>query len=133
MKTKTSALAADTALLPYNPQTGEAMLPRQQPGYYPGFSTLSQSPFWEEATRTVVTKRVDSPPARGFFTEEQWTFWTAVFAHLMPQTDRTADRQIPLVAPLDERLKKNKTVGYRYEEHAARPGGVPPGYRGDRR
>lgn len=110
------ANVTDPALLPRDPKTGEALAPRQQPGYYPGFSTMSQSPFWEEATRDVIDKRVESPPRRTFFTEGAWTFWTAVFAHLIPQTDRTADRQIPLIPMLDERLAKNKTVGYRYED-----------------
>lgn len=106
----------DPALCPRDPATGEALAPKQQPGYYPGFSTLSQSPFWDNATRQVVDKRVKQPPTRKFFSEDDWDFWTAVFAHLVPQTDRTPDRQIPLVAPLDERLVANRTVGYRFED-----------------
>jgi hypothetical protein len=106
----------DSALLPRNSTTLEALPPRQQPGYYPGFSTLSQSPFWDDATRQVVDKRVKQPPARKFFSEDAWTFWVAVFAHLIPQTDRTAERQIPLVPMLDERLAVNRTVGYRYDD-----------------
>lgn len=104
-----------TSLRPRDAATGEAMEPRMQPGYYPGFSTLSQRAFWEDATRKVVDKRVKHPPERRFFTEVEWEFWTEVFAHLIPQTDRTEDRQIPLVAVLDDRLAKNQTVGYRYE------------------
>jgi hypothetical protein len=106
----------DSALLPRDPTTLEALPPMQQPGYYPGFSTLSQSPFWDDATRQVVDKRVKQPPARKFFSEDAWTFWTAVFAHLVPQTDRAADRQIPLVPMLDDRLAANRTVGYRFED-----------------
>lgn len=113
---KAAANATDPALLPRDPETNEAIPPMQQPGYYPGFSTMSQSPFWDETTRDVIDKRVEHPPARSFFTEEAWTFWTAVFAHLIPQTDRTAERQIPLIPMLDERLAKNKTVGYRFED-----------------
>jgi len=45
-----------------------------------------------------------------------WTFWEAVFAHLIPQTDRPPDRQIQIVAVLDGRLHRNETVGYRYED-----------------
>jgi hypothetical protein len=108
--------SVDSALLPRDPATGEAISPMQQPGYYPGFSTLSQSAFWEDATRHVVDKRVFDPPKRTFFSEEAWKFWTAVFEHLIPQTDRTVERQIPLVAVLDKRLHENKTVGYRYED-----------------
>lgn len=103
-------------LLPTDPHTGEPLQPTRQPGYYPGFSTLSQTPFWEDATRDVVETRVSDPPKRRFFTEAEWSFWELVFSHLVPQTDRTADRQVPLLPPLDERLYQNKTAGYRYED-----------------
>ncbi len=106
----------DSALLPRNPDTMEALPPTSQPGYYPGFSTLSQSPFWDDATRNVVDKRVKQPPPRKFFSEDAWSFWTAVFEHLVPQYDRTSDRKIPLIPMLDERLAANRTVGYRYED-----------------
>ena len=106
----------DTALLPRDPKTQEALPPTRQPGYYPGFSTLSQSPFWDDTTRKVVDERVVSPPVRTFFSEDAWNFWTEVFAHLVPQTDRTPDRQIPLVPALDHRLAQNKTEGYRYAD-----------------
>jgi hypothetical protein len=106
----------DAALCPRDPKTGEALAPRLQPGYYSGFSTLSQSPFWDEATRKVVRKRVEDPPQRKFFAEDAWNFWTVVFSHLIPQTDRIPERQIPIVAVLDHRLAQNETVGYRYED-----------------
>jgi hypothetical protein len=104
----------DSALLPRD-RKGVPLEPRRAPGYYPGFSTLSQRAFWDDATRQVVTHRVDSPPSNRFFSAEEWDFWTVVFAHLIPQTDRTPDRQIPIVAPLDHRLFINQTVGYRFE------------------
>ena len=106
-------------LLPRDKATGQPLLPRQQPGYYAGFSTMSQKKFWEKATRTVVQDRVDRTPQRTFFTEQEFGFWTVVFEHLLPQTDRTPDRQIPLVAPLDERLAANRTDGYRYVDMPA--------------
>lgn len=106
----------DPSLCPRDAATEEPLEPTREPGYYPGFSTLSQSSFWDEATRQVVTHRVASPPSMKFFSEEEWRFWTAVFAHLIPQTDRTPDRQIPIVGPLDHRLYLNQTVGYRYED-----------------
>jgi hypothetical protein len=112
---KSAFANVDSALCPRDPVTGEPLAPKAQPGYYPGFSTLSQSPFWDDATRQVVDKRVKSPPERKFFSAEAWTFWTAVFGHLIPQTDRTPERQIPIVAVLDHRLATNQTVGYRYE------------------
>ncbi|MGH9502822.1 MAG: gluconate 2-dehydrogenase subunit 3 family protein [Terriglobales bacterium] len=105
----------EASLLPRDAATGEPLAPRRQPGYYPGFSTLSQSLFWDNATRQVVTERVDSPSAMKFFSTEEWEFWTAVFGRLIPQADRTPDRRIPVVAPLDHRLHNNQTVGYRYD------------------
>ena len=108
-------LAPDDSLLPRDPSTGEPLHPRPDPGYYPGYSTLSQSAFWDKTTRDTIAKRVADPPQRKFFTQPQWDFWTAVFAHILPQTDRTPDRQIPLVAALDHRLYINQTVGYRFE------------------
>lgn len=105
----------DPSLLPREAITGEPLAPRRTPGYYPGFSTLSQSLFWDDATRQVVIQRVDALPEIKFFSAEEFEFWTGVFAHLIPQTDRTSDHQIPLVAPLDHRLYVNQTVGYRYD------------------
>jgi hypothetical protein len=105
----------DPALRPRDAVTGEPFPTTREPGYYPGFSTLSQSPFWDDATRTVVHQRVDSAPVMKFFTLDEWKFWTAVFDHLIPQADRAPDRRIPIVAPLDHRLSVNQTVGYRYE------------------
>jgi gluconate 2-dehydrogenase subunit 3-like protein len=106
---------ADPTLRPIDKETSEPLPATKQPGYYPGFSTLSQSPFWDEATRKIVTDRVQQPPQRRFFTADEWKFWEAVFDHLIPQTDRTPDRRIPLIPPLDARLHANHTAGYRYE------------------
>lgn len=105
----------DPSLLPRDSSTGEPLAPLPTPGYYPGFSTLSQSPFWDDATRRVVTNRVGSPTPLKFFSAAEFEFWTVVFDHLIPQSDRTVDRQIPLVAPLDHRLYLNQTAGYRFE------------------
>ncbi len=107
--------APDTSLLPRDSATGEPLPPTPQPGYYPGFSTMSQKNFWDEATRKVVTMRVEQPPPIRYFTPQQASFWRAVFDHLIPQHDRTPSRRIPLVEPLDERLYRGRGVGYRYE------------------
>lgn len=107
--------APDPTLLPRCPATGEALPRMQQPGYYPGFSTMSQKAFWDEATRNVVTMRVEQTPPIRYFTPDQAKFWRAVFDHLIPQSDRIPDRRIPIVEPLDERLYRNHGIGYRYE------------------
>ena len=101
---------------PRDPRTGQMRPATRQPGYYPGYSTLAQSRFWDAATRNMINQRVESPPPMRFFDEDQWRFWTVVFDHLIPQTDRTQDRRIPIVAPLDQRLFGNRTVGYRFED-----------------
>lgn len=105
----------DPTLRPVNEETEEPLTPMEQPGYYPGFSTLSQRPFWDATTRRTVDKRVAAPPERRFFTADEWKFWDAVFSHLIPQTDRTPERRIPLLNRVDARLHANQTDGYRYE------------------
>lgn len=107
---------ADSALLPRDPDTGEALLPRSQPGYYAAFSTLSQQSFWDAATRKVIIERVDNQPVLRFFNADEARFWTAVFDHLIPQTDRILERKIPILPTLDERLRLNRTPGYRFED-----------------
>ncbi len=107
--------APDSALLPRDPATGEPLPQTPQPGYYPGFQTMSQKAFWDETTRDIVTMRVEQTPPARFFTADQAKFWRAVFDHLIPQHDRTPERRIPIVEPLDARLYRNRGNGYRYE------------------
>ena len=115
MKTPPESLV-DTALLPRDPDSGEPLPPRREPGYYPGYSTLSQSGYWEDATRKVVEKRVEHIPPRRYFSEAEWRFWEVVLEHLIPQSDRTPDRRVPLLPSLDKRLYENRTIGYRFED-----------------
>ena len=60
---------------------------------YAGFSTLSQSSFFGCDDTGSGGASEDRPPARTWFSEEAWKFWTVVFEHLIPQTDgsRAAD------------------------------------------
>ncbi len=102
--------------LPRNPDSGEPLAPRPQPGYYAGFSTLSQQSFWDDATRKTVTDRVERTEPIRFFDAEQARFWSTVFDHLIPQTDRTPARRIPILPALDARLYLGKTSGYRFED-----------------
>lgn len=114
-KVRYPAEAADTSLLPIDPQSNQALPPTPQPGYYSGYKIMSQKAYWDEATRDVVEQRVEQTPSIRYFTPQQATFWRAVFDHLLPQHDRTPDRRIPLVEPLDLRLYQNRTIGYRYQ------------------
>jgi hypothetical protein len=104
----------DSSLLPRNSSTGGPLPPKDQPGYYPGYSTLSQKAYWDQATRDLVVNRVECTPRIRYFTEEQVRFWRAVLDHIVPQSDRTRERRIPLLERLDERLFQNRGAGYRY-------------------
>ena len=102
--------------LPIDPTTGRPLPPRAQPGYYPGFSTLSQRDAWDEATRTVVLARVEHVPPIRFFTPAEETLMRAVLDRVLPQDDRDEAHTIPLVNYIDERLFSGRIDGYRYED-----------------
>ncbi len=105
---------SDIHLLPINPKTKQPLPPRPQPGYYPGFSTLSQKSSWDEATRKVVLDRVESPPLLTFFSEAQAALLRAVCDRILPQDDRDAAHRIPIINGIDKRLAEGRTDGYRY-------------------
>ncbi|HTU45131.1 MAG TPA: gluconate 2-dehydrogenase subunit 3 family protein [Bryobacteraceae bacterium] len=92
------------------------MKQRKQPGYYLGFSTLSQRAYWDAATRAEVEKRVYNVPEIRFFTDEELPLITAVCDRIVPQDDRLPERRIPVVNYIDERLFENRISGYRYED-----------------
>jgi hypothetical protein len=103
-------------MLPTNPRTGEPLAPRAQPGYYPGFSTLRQQAFWDEATRNVVLERVQHTPPIRFFSPEEAQLMESVCARILPQDDRDEAHIIPIVCRIDERLYAGRIDGYRYED-----------------
>lgn len=98
------------------PDTGAALPPRAQPGYYPGFSTLAQQQYWEEATRKLVLERVSQVPPIRFFTADEALLFAAIADRVLPQDDRDEAHRIPIVNGLDERLFEKKGNGYRYEQ-----------------
>lgn len=97
-------------------QTSEPIPPVKQPGYYPGYSTLSQKNFWDAATREEIEKRVYNVPEIRFFTRHELALMTAVCDRVLPQDDRLLEFRIPIVNYIDERLFENKIDGYRYED-----------------
>ena len=107
----------DEAKRPTDPRNGVELAPRDQPGYYPGFSTLSQQGYWDAATRALVLDRVASAnkPLR-FFTEDEARTLGAVTDRILPQEDRTEARKIPILPGIDDRLAGNRIDGYRYED-----------------
>lgn len=107
---------ARSKLLPIHPETKEPLPPRAQPGYYPGYSVLGQSAFWDDATRKVVLARVEQVPPIRFFTPEEVRLLEAVLARVLPQEDRDEAHRIPLLPFIDERLYEGKMDGYRFEK-----------------
>jgi len=102
-----------------NAETGERRPPVAQPGYYPGYSTLSQRNFWDAATREEVERRVYQIPPIRFFDAEELALMSAVCDRILPQEDRIPERRIPIVNYMDERLFENKISGYRFEDMPA--------------
>ncbi len=89
---------------------------REQPGYYPGFSTLSQKRYWDAATRHVVEERVSRQKPIRFFTPEEARTMEAVVDRILPQDDRTDERRIPILPGIDERCIEDRLDGYRFED-----------------
>jgi hypothetical protein len=104
----------DEKLLPVDANTQRPIAPSKQPGYYPGYSTLSQRKFWDAATREEVEKRVYDVPKVRFFTPDELILMQAVVDRILPQDDRLPEFRIPIVNYMDERLFENKIDGYRY-------------------
>ena len=100
---------------PIDQQTGEPLPPRAQPGYYPGFQTLSQKSFWDEATRKIVLARVEQVRPIRFFSPEEARLMAAVCDRILPQDDRDELHKIPIINSIDDRLYKNRLDGYRFE------------------
>ena len=106
--------ASDLSRLPVDPTTGKALLPRAQPGYYPGYQTLSQRDFWDEATRKLVVERVEEVPPLRFFSPDDARLLQAILDRILPQDDRDAAHKIPILPFIDERLATGRINGYRY-------------------
>jgi hypothetical protein len=110
-----SDVAGVTQVLPIDPKSGEPIPPKEQPGYYPGYSTLSQQNYWDAATRKVVLERVDQVPPIRFFTYDEARLLATICDHVLPQDDRVEESRIPIVPFIDKRLYEGRIDGYRYE------------------
>jgi hypothetical protein len=96
--------------------TGGEIRDLLQPGYYSGFVTLTQKKSWDETTRNVVTERVEKVLPLRFFSADEAGLMTAIIDRVMPQDDRAAERTIPILPVIDERLFKNSLNGFRYQD-----------------
>ncbi len=107
---------ADPRRLPLDGKTGQPILPLAQPGYYPGFHTLDQQKFWDEATRRLVLDRVQNVPPIRFFSPEEARLMQAVCDRILPQDDRDEEHKIPVVNAIDNRLYHRNIDGYQFED-----------------
>lgn len=97
--------------------TGGDLRNLDQPGYYAGYSTMSQKRHWDETTRVTVSERIEeAPPPIRFFTEHEAALLGAIIGRLIPQDDRSEARTIPILPFIDERLLKKELNGFRYED-----------------
>lgn len=101
--------------LPYDAVTGEELPPKETPGFYPGFSTMKQAAYWDQATRDVVAKRFESPSQLRFFNAQEARVLESMLARLIPQEDRTPERRISIIPWIDQRLFRNEISGFRYD------------------
>jgi len=101
---------------PFDSVTGKEIRNLSQPGYYRGYSTLDQQKTWDDATRRAVVERVENTPEMRFFEPKQAELLAAIIDRLIPQDDRCAERTIPILPVIDERLHKNALGGFRYED-----------------
>jgi len=78
---------------------------------FPGYSTLAKrnTSSWNEATRLVVDKRLYQPPARCFFTEDEWPILLAICDRIIPQEG--SDR-VPIANFVDQKMAENLGDGY---------------------
>lgn len=99
-----------------HPANSQPLAPKDHPGYYPGFSTLSQQKYWETATRDLVHKRVTEATPVRFFSFEEAETMRAVVDRILPQEDRTEAYRIEILPGVDKRLHEGRTEGFRYED-----------------
>ena len=86
---------------------------------FPGYSTLAKrdTPSWNDATRRVMDKRLNSPPPRRFFDLEEWPILLAICDRIIPQPDaRTL--KVPIANFIDKKMAENETDGMQ-------PAGLP--------
>jgi hypothetical protein len=81
---------------------------------YPDYDVLHKwdTPSWNEATRSVVQKRLYDVPSRRFFNEQQWRTLIAVCDRIIPQPDRS--EPVPIAPWIDARLFEGKGTGTHY-------------------
>jgi hypothetical protein len=95
-------------------------LPRQRRGItpqmigrYPDYDVLENTENWDEATRRVVTARLDPPGPLRFFTAQEEPTLRAFCDVLLAQD---SEPRVPVVELVDEKLAAGRLDGYEYED-----------------
>jgi hypothetical protein len=81
---------------------------------FPGYSTLAKrdTPSWNDATRKVIDKRLNDPPPRRFFAEDEWAILLAVCDRILPQPG-SAENKVPIANFIDQKMDKDQGDGFR--------------------
>lgn len=83
---------------------------------YPGWNVMSQQEHWDEATRSLILRRVhDVPPIR-FFSLSEVQVLNALAERVLPQNDRSPEERIPIVPWIDNRCYNHIIDGWRFED-----------------
>jgi hypothetical protein len=83
---------------------------------YPGYDVLDkwQTPSWNDATRTVMARRLGEVPGRRFFSPAEWAVLVALCERVVPQPDR--DSPVPIAPWIDAALAERRGTGTRQED-----------------
>jgi hypothetical protein len=89
------------------------------PERYPGYDVLAKwdSVSFNDVTRAVLKRRLEAPPPRRFFSEDQWALLEALCAHLAPTPERGGT--VAIAPWIDAGLHDGQGEGFREP-------GVPP-------
>lgn len=80
---------------------------------FPGYDVTSQSSHWDDATAAVISRRVNVDPNPSFFTSAEVATARALCDALLATE---GDDRVPVVAMIDDRLTRNETDGWHYED-----------------
>jgi hypothetical protein len=85
----------------------------QMRGRYPDFNVLDHAGHWDDKTREVVLRRVESPPGIRFFAPEEAE---TLKAYCDTVTHQRGEPRIPVLSFVDEKLLEGRLDGYQYED-----------------
>ncbi len=85
----------------------------QMIGRFPDYDVLDSVEDWDEATRAVVTARVELDPSLRFFSAQQEPTLRAFCDTLLAQD---AEPRVPVVELIDRKLAAGHLDGYQYDD-----------------